>query len=80
MNSREIVLRLDERWYKALNRHLKNETLEEHMEDVLDELCNQLPRREYERISRLIFDRICLLGEEFESAQKQKKKRPEARS
>ena len=46
MSNREIVLRLDERWYKALNRHLKNETLEEHMEDVLDELCNQLPQRE----------------------------------
>ena len=38
MSNREIVLRLDERWYKALNRHLKNETLEEHMEDVLDEI------------------------------------------
>ena len=55
MSSRKIVLRLDERWYNALNRHLKNETLEEHMEDVLDELCNQLPRREYERISREIW-------------------------
>ena len=33
MSNREIVLRLDERWYKALNRHLKNETLEEHMEE-----------------------------------------------
>lgn len=55
MSSREIVLQLDERWYKALNRHLKNETLEEHMEDMLDELCNQLPQREYERISREIW-------------------------
>ena len=55
MSNREIVLRLDERWYKALNRHLKNETLEEHMEDVLDELCNQLPQREYEHISREIW-------------------------
>ena len=55
MSSREIVLRLDERWYKALNHHLKNETLEEHMEDVLDELCNQIPQREYERISREIW-------------------------
>ena len=55
MSRREIVLRLDERWYKALNRHLKKETLEEHMEDVLDELCNQLPQREYERISREIW-------------------------
>ena len=55
MSSREIVLWIDERWYKALSRHLKDETLEEHMEDVLDELCNQLPRREYERISREIW-------------------------
>ena len=55
MSSREIVLWIDERWYSALNRHLKNETLEEHMEDVLDELCNQLPPREYERISREIW-------------------------
>ena len=55
MSSRKIVLRLDECWYNALNRHLKNETLEEHMEDVLDELCNQLPQREYERISREIW-------------------------
>ena len=55
MSSREIVLWIDERWYSALNRHLKNETLEKHMEDVLDELCNQLPPREYERISREIW-------------------------
>ena len=68
MNSREIVLRLDERWYKALNRHLKNETLEEHMEDVLDELCNQLPQREYERISREIWqeDQGCRQAREAE--------------
>lgn len=51
MSSREIVLWLDERWYSALNRHLKNETAEEHLENVLDELCNQLPEREYKRIS-----------------------------
>ena len=55
MSSREIVLWIDERWYKALNRHLKNETLEEHMADVLDELCNQLPQREYECINRKIW-------------------------
>ena len=49
---------------------------------ILPEELDYHPRTpgEYERISRLIFDRICLLGEEFESAQKQKKKRPEARS
>ncbi len=55
MSSREISVWLDERWYDALSRHLKDETLEEHLENVLDEMCNQLPRQEYERISTLIW-------------------------
>ena len=44
----EIVLWLDRRWKKAIEKHLKGETLQEHLETVLDELCNQLPQREYE--------------------------------
>lgn len=55
MSSREISIWLDERWYDALSKHLKDETLEEHLENVLDEMCNQLPRQEYERISMLIW-------------------------
>ena len=55
MNSREISVWIDERWYDALSKHLKDETLEEHLENVLDEMCNQLPRQEYERISTLIW-------------------------
>lgn len=55
MSSREIVVWLDERWYDALSRHLKDETLEEHLENVVDEMCNQLPRQEYERISTEIW-------------------------
>lgn len=55
MNSRDITLYLDERWYAALNKHLKGETLEEHLEGVLDEMCNQLPQQEYERISQEIW-------------------------
>ena len=51
MNSKDITLWIDERWYDALSKHLKDETLEEHLENVLDEMCNQLPQREYERIS-----------------------------
>lgn len=51
----EIVLWLDRRWKKAIEKHLKGETLQEHLEAVLDELCNQLPQREYERISREIY-------------------------
>ena len=50
----EIVLWLDRRWRQAIEHHLKGETLQEHLENVLDELCNQLPEREYERISRVI--------------------------
>ena len=51
----EIVLWLDRRWKNAIEKHLKGETLQEHLETVLDALCNQLPQREYERISREIY-------------------------
>ena len=51
----EIVLWLDRRWRKAIEKHLKGETLQELLETVLDKLCNQLPQREYERISREIY-------------------------
>ncbi len=44
----EIVLWLDRRWKNAIEKHLKGETLQEHLETVLDELCNRLPEREYE--------------------------------
>ena len=55
MASREISLWIDERWYNALSKHLKDETLEEHLEDVIDEMCNQLPEHEYKRISEAIW-------------------------
>lgn len=55
MSSREISFWIDERWYDALSKRLQGETLEEHLEDVVDEMCNQLPQREYERISREIW-------------------------
>ena len=41
-----------EKWNFAV---MQEETLEEHLEDVLDELCNQLPEREYKRISAEIY-------------------------
>ena len=52
---RAVTVWLDERWYNALSKHLKDETLEEHLEDVIDEMCNQLPEREYKRISALVW-------------------------
>ena len=51
----KIVLWIDRRWRDAIEKHLRDETLEAHLEDVLDELCNQLPEREYERISAEIY-------------------------
>ena len=55
MPSKEISFWINERWYNALSKHLKNETLEEHLEDVVDQMCNQLPEHEYEHISREIW-------------------------
>ncbi|WP_455758502.1 hypothetical protein [Ruminococcus champanellensis] len=51
----DITLWIDRRWKDAIEKHLKGETLQEHLEDVLDELCNQLPEREYKRISAEIY-------------------------
>ena len=51
----DITLWIDRRWKDAIEKRLKGETLQEHLEDVLDELCNQLPEREYERISAEIY-------------------------
>ena len=55
MSSREVIIWIDKRWYDALSKHLKGETLEEHLENVIDQMCNQLPEQEYERISALIW-------------------------
>lgn len=51
----EIVLWLNRRWKNAIEKHLKGETLQEHLETVRDALCNQLPQSEYERISHEIY-------------------------
>ena len=51
----DITLWIDRRWKDAIEKHLKEETLQEHLEDVLDELCNQLPEQEYKRISAEIY-------------------------
>ena len=54
MNSREITLWLDGRWYDALSRQLKGETVEDKLNEHLDELINALiPDTEYSRISTL---------------------------
>lgn len=70
MSSREISIWIDDRWYDALSKHLKDETLEEHLEGILDEMCNQLPRQEYERISTLIWQEEQRNKEAAESARR----------
>ena len=37
----DITLWIDRRWKDAIEKHLKDETLEEHLEDVLDELIDR---------------------------------------
>ena len=51
----DITLWVDRRWKDAIEKHLKGETLQEHLENVLDTLCNQLPEQEYKRISAEIY-------------------------
>ena len=65
----KIVLWIDRRWLTAIEKHLNGETLQEHMEDVLDELCNQLPEREYARISKAILAESAAAREREEAAQ-----------
>ena len=52
----EIVLWIDRRWRVAIEKQLKGETLQEHLDNVLDELCNRLPERVYDRISTEIWE------------------------
>mgnify|MGYP000472618193 CR=1 FL=1 len=65
----EIVLWIDRRWKSAIEKHLKDENLQEHLENVLDELCNQLPEREYARISKAIQAESTAAREREEAAQ-----------
>ena len=51
----DITLWIDRRWKDAIEKHLRGETLQEHLENVLDTLCNQLPEQEYKRISSEIY-------------------------
>ena len=58
MNSRDITVWLDERWYDALSRQLqkKDTTVEDELNAYLDEMLNQLPAPVYERVSREIWE------------------------
>ncbi len=60
MGRRQITLWLDERWYDALSHQLKNRdtTVEDALDEFLDAMIDQLPKREYERVSREIWQEI----------------------
>ena len=64
----DITLWIDRRWKDAIEKHLKGETLQEQLENVLDTLCNQLPEHEYERISRVIQSEAAAQRAEEEAA------------
>lgn len=55
MTQREITLWVDERWCKALEKHLLDGTVAEKLEEHIDELVNRLPENVYEQISREIW-------------------------
>lgn len=58
MNSRDITVWLDERWYDALSSQLKKKdtTVEDELNKYLDAMIDQLPERMRERISREIWE------------------------
>ena len=72
MNSRDITVWLDERWYDALSRQLekKDTTIEDELNAYLDEMLNQLPAPVYERISREIWEEEQRRCQEAEAARR----------
>lgn len=55
MTQREIVLWVDERWCRALEKHLLDGSVAEKLEEYIDELVNKLPENVYKRISQEIW-------------------------
>lgn len=70
MDSKEICIWLDKRWYAALSRHLDGGTVEDQLNRYLKELISQLPKEEYEPISREIQEEDLRQQQEIEAAKK----------
>ena len=70
MDSREVSVWLDRRWYAALSRHLDGGTVEDHLDRYLKELISQLPKEEYDQISREIQEEDLRQQQEIEAAKK----------
>lgn len=64
----EIVLWIDRRWRVAIEKQLQGEMLQEHLDNMLDELYNRLPDQEYTRISNEIQEEARIAREAVEAA------------
>ena len=70
MSQREIVVWVDERWCKALEKHLLDGTVAEKLEEYIDELVNQLPENVYKKISEEIWQEQQKAKEEHEASRR----------
>ena len=70
MDSREITLRLDERWYQALSQQLEVEKLEDKLNEYLDDLISLLPTPIYDKIIGEIREEDLRQQQEIEAAKK----------
>ena len=70
MDSREITVWLDKRWYDALSKHLDSGTVEDRLSSCLKELIGQLPQEVQDQISREIQEEDLRQQQEIEAAKK----------
>ena len=49
MASREVILWLDERWYKALSQQLGEDAVEARLNQYMEQLIQQLPQDQREK-------------------------------
>ncbi len=72
MDSREICIWTDQRWYRALSAHLEKQgaTIEQRLSEHFETMLKQLPAQEYERISQEIQKEDQRQREEQEASRK----------
>ena len=70
MSKKKLTLWLDERWYDALSRHLRGESVEDKLEAYLDALIDQLPDQVCRRISQDIWQEERQARQEQEAARR----------
>ena len=70
MKQREITLWVDERWCKALEKHLLDGTVADALEEHIDELVDRLPENVHVRISHEIWQEQQQAKEEAEAARR----------